>query len=62
MVVEGIVRWLFRATRTPDVVEIQVIVVAMQVRPVEIQVIVVELHLSSVEIHVKIVEKQVSAY
>ena len=38
--------------------EIQVIVVAMQVRPVEIQVNVVELHLSSVEIHVTIVEKQ----
>ena len=38
-----------------DVVEIQVIVVAMQVRPVEIQVNVVELHLSSVE-------KQVSDY
>ena len=43
--------------------EIQVIVVAMQVRPVEIQANVVELHLlSSVEIHVRIVEKQVSAY
>ena len=42
--------------------EIQVIVVAMQVRPVEIQVNVDKLHLSSVEIHARIVEKQVSAY
>ena len=40
-----------------DVVKIQVIVVAMQVRPVKIQVIVVELHLSCVEIHVRIVKK-----